>query len=84
MGIRDFVKNQNPNLTIQSAKICHTAYVVYYANIKFDKLKCNVNWQTFSLAYRMVLSIDCMSNTSDINYMLTYTEFGNQSQNRQK
>ena len=49
---------------------CGAVYEVYLRTIKFDEFKCNANWQTFSLATRTILRVDCLTNahnTCDYN-----------------
>ena len=46
----------------------YVVYIVYLANIKFGKLECNTNWQTFSLTNRAILSVHrLLHNTHDNN-----------------
>ena len=46
-------------------KLINTVYTVYMVNIKLGELERNVNWWTFSLANRMVLTVDCLINTNN-------------------
>ena len=44
--------------------------MVYLADIKFGELECNGNWWTFSLVKRIILNVDCLTdtrNTCDYN-----------------
>ena len=47
-------------------KLINTVYTVYMVNIKLGELEHNVNWWTFSLANRMVLTVDCLINTDNL------------------
>ena len=48
------------NIAIQ--KLLYIIYEVYLVNNKFGELEHDANWQTFSLAKRMILSVDCWTN----------------------
>ena len=47
--------------------------MAYLANIKFGELECNTNWQTFSLANWVILSVHCsmmLHNTHDCSIII--------------
>ena len=51
--------------------------------IKYGELKCNANWQTFSLSNRTALSVHWFMTLYNAHDYKSYMKFSDQSQNHQ-